>query len=169
MEEVNYLLLGILVIIALCGIKGLSEGFVRTAFRLLLNIVVMLISIFVTPVLVRNIFHSFLTEGTDALQQVPIMFVLYLLLRVGAKALVSSLDLIAKLPVLRTMNRLLGFVAGVAQGLLIVWTVFLFAELFQTTNWGMWIHSMSETNEYVKYLYEHNVLKSIIMTYVLKQ
>ena len=168
MEEINYLLLGVIVVIALCGIKGLTEGFVRTTFRLFLNIVVMVISIFVTPILVRSIFQSLLIEGADALQQVPLMLVLFIILRFGARVIVSSADLVAKLPVIRTMNRLLGFVAGVVQGLLVVWAVFLFAEIFHSPSWGMWINTMSETNEYVKYLYEHNILKDVVLTYVLK-
>ena len=133
-----------------------------------LNIVVMVISIFVTPILVRSIFQSLLTEGADALQQVPLMLVLFIILRFGARVIVSSADLVAKLPVIRTMNRFLGFVAGVVQGLLIVWGVFLFAEIFHSTSWGMWINTMSETNEYVKYLYEHNILKDVVLKHVLK-
>ena len=168
MEEIDYLLIGIIVVIALCGLRGLSDGFVRTTFRLLLNIVVMLISIFVTPILVRSFFRSFLTQGTDALQQAPMMLILFILLRFGARVIVSSLDLIAKLPVLRTMNRFLGFCTGVIQGLLVVWAVFIFAELFSTTNWGNWINTMSQGNEYVKYLYDNNILKDVILTYVLK-
>lgn len=169
MEEINYLLIGVIAVVALCGIRGLTEGFVRTTFRLLLNIIIMLISIFVTPILVRSIFQSFLTEGTDALQQVPLIFVLFIILRFGAKVIVTSADLIAKLPVIRTMNRFLGFFAGVIQGLLIVWAVFIFAEMFHGTSWGTWINSMSQTNPYMKYLYDNNILRSMIMTYVLKQ
>ena len=169
MEEVNYLFIGILMVIVLCGLRGLTEGFVRTTFRLLLNIAIMLVSIFVTPILVRNIFHSFLTEGTDALQQVPLVFVIFIALRFGAKIIVNWADLIAKLPVLRMMNRFLGFLAGLIQGLLIVWTIFLFSEIFYATSWGEWIHTMMETNEYVKYLYDNNILRDIIMKYVLKQ
>ena len=113
----NYLLVGIIVIIGLSGLRGLSEGFVRTTFRLFLNLVVLGISIFLTPILVRTFFQSLLLDGTDALQQIPFLLILFALLKFGAKFIVSSVDLIAKLPVIRNLNRLLGFIAGLAQGL----------------------------------------------------
>lgn len=164
-NNMNYLLVGIIVIIGLSGLRGLSEGFVRTTFRLLLNLVVLGISIFLTPILVRTFFQSLLRDGTDALQQIPFLLILFALLKFGAKFIVSSVDLIAKLPVIRNLNRLLGFIAGLAQGLLVVWAVFLAAEFLSTTNFGIWINTTSQMNEYTKFLYDNNLLRDIIVSY----
>ena len=165
MEDANYLLIGIIVIIGLSGLRGLTEGFVRTTFRLLLNIVVLAISIFLTPILVRAFFQSLLTEGADALQQIPLLLVLFALLRFGARMIVTSVDIIAKLPVIRTMNRFLGFITGLIQGLLAVWAVFVLAEFLSATSFGIWINTMSQSNEYVKFLYENNFIRDMIMLY----
>lgn len=161
----NELLIVIIIIIGLSGLRGLTEGFVRTTFRLLLNVIVLAVSIFLTPILIRTFFQNLLNEGADALQQIPMLLVLFILLRFGARIIVSSVDLIAKLPVIRTMNRFLGFFAGIAQGLLVVWAVFILAEFFASTSFGVWINSMSQSNEYVKFLYDNNLLRNVIMSY----
>lgn len=161
----NELLIVIIIIIGLSGLRGLTEGFVRTTFRLLLNVIVLAVSIFLTPILIRTFFQNLLNEGADALQQIPMLLVLFILLRFGARIIVSSVDLIAKLPVIRTMNRFLGFFAGIAQGLLVVWAVFILAEFFASTSFGVWINSMSQSNEYVKILYDNNLLRNVIMSY----
>lgn len=167
LDLMNYFAICILAIIGLSGLRGLTEGFVRTTFRLALNLIVLGVSIFLTPILVRIFFRSLLVDGAEALRQIPLLLIVFVLLRFGARVLVTSADLIAKLPVIRTMNRFLGFFTGVLQGLLVVWTAFTLADFFPATSFGVWINSGVQSGEYVKLLYDNNPLRDILRLYLM--
>lgn len=164
----NTLTIIVMIIIGACAIQGLSEGFIRTTFRLVLNIAVLALSIFLTPILLKIVFRNLLQNGTEALNQLFLLIIVFALLRFGVRVIVTSLDIIAKLPILKTLNRLLGFVAGLAQGVVFVWIMFMIASIFSTTTFGIWVETMSSANPYVAALYKNNLVMDAALRYFLK-
>lgn len=164
----NILTIIVIAIIGVCAIQGVTEGFVKTAFRLLLNIAVFVLSIFLTPILLRLVIFNIITEGLEASTQWIIVLVVFALLRVGVRFIVTSLDLIAKLPILKSLNKLLGLVTGIVEGVAIVWVVFCVAALLPETPFGMWVESMSASNTFIETLYQNNILLDALNKYIHK-
>lgn len=76
---------------------------------------------------------------------------------------VHFLDVIAKLPVLRNINRIGGLAVGLVEGLIVVWIVLLAIALCQGTEYGRELMSSIETNVFLKFLNDNNLLEQLIL------
>ena len=74
----------------------------------------------------ESLLLTLLTDHMVVVVRIIICLVLYAILFFVLKAVVMSLKLLAKLPVIRGINKLLGFVAGAAYGVLLVGIIFAF-------------------------------------------
>ena len=84
-----------------------------------------------------------------------------------AGAIVSAmlsavLGFIGKLPLIGFANSLLGLAAGAANGLLIIWIAFYLVAVLCTTEIGSNIIAQIYENEFLTYLYENNVVLSLL-------
>lgn len=83
-------------------------------------------------------------------------FVALIVVAILLKVVVGLLDIIAKLPVLKGVNRLLGAVAGLAQGLLMVWLILFAVAMTCTSQFGMSMLKDINDSQFLTFLYEHN-------------
>lgn len=84
-----------------------------------------------------------------------------------AGAIVSALisvvlGFIAKLPLIGFTNKVLGLVAGAANGLLIVWIAFYLVAVLCATQLGGTIITHIYASEFLTFLYENNLVLSIL-------
>lgn len=77
--------------------------------------------------------------------------------------LVRVLDLVAKLPVLNSINHMGGLFIGLIQGLLVVWLLFLLIVLCQGSDWGKQLMESIQENVFLKFLYDNNMIERFIM------
>ncbi len=77
--------------------------------------------------------------------------------------LVRVLDLIAKLPVLDSINHIGGLAIGLLQGLIVVWILFLVIVLCQGNDWGRQMMQTIQENGFLRLLYDNNVIEQFIM------
>ena len=70
----------------------------------------------------------------------------------------AALNLISKLPVLNSMNKTAGFLAGAVQGLVIVWVLFILLTVFGGTTFGRDALQMIGENEALSFIYNNNLL-----------
>lgn len=94
----------------------------------------------------------------DAIAYVIAFIVVWIAFRIIA----GVLDLVAKLPVLRSLNHLGGVIAGCAQGVLIIWIFFLVVTVFCTSSWGNWCMEMIAQSEILTYIYDKNIILRFI-------
>lgn len=87
------------------------------------------------------------------------LFITVLTLRI----LVNVLDLVAKLPVLNSVNHIGGTVAGAAEGVIVVWILFSIITLCQSSEWGQQLLKDINQNLFLKTLYTNNVVEYILM------
>lgn len=80
--------------------------------------------------------------------------------------LASALDLVAKLPVIEDVNRLLGLAAGFAKGVLWVWLAFAVVALGGATEMGMALVKQIYDSPVLVWIYENNILLMIIMRFL---
>ena len=86
-----------------------------------------------------------------------------LVLAIIALALLcKTLDLLAKLPVLRQINTVAGLAAGIAEGLLLVWVLFAILTMFAGSEFGKDALAMIGENPLLDFLYKNNLVSKYI-------
>lgn len=76
--------------------------------------------------------------------------------------LVHMLDIIAKLPVLNSINHIGGLAIGLVQGIIIVWILLFIIELCRTSSWGNQMMESIYGNAFLKLLYENNLIEQLV-------
>lgn len=77
----------------------------------------------------------------------------------------SAINLISKLPVLNSVNKLAGFAVGVAEGLVIVWIFFVFITVFNNSEMAISAYQQIESSKLLTFLYENNILMKLILSF----
>lgn len=75
----------------------------------------------------------------------------------------AVLGFIAKLPIIGFANKVLGLAAGAVNGLLIIWIAFYLVAALCATELGSTIISHIYASRFLTYLYENNLVLSILM------
>lgn len=85
--------------------------------------------------------------------------VVWTLLRIA----MAALNVMAMLPVLHGINKLAGGVLGAAEGVVVVWIVFLLVTVFCSGGLGQRFFELICENEWLMFLYKNNVIMQIVM------
>lgn len=72
------------------------------------------------------------------------------------------LGVVSKLPIIGTVDHLLGLAAGAVNGLLVIWVVFYLIAVLSATPIGSDVIAQINASEYLMFLYEKNPILSII-------
>lgn len=86
----------------------------------------------------------------------------YLLLSTGLYILSRVLNIISKLPVLNELNRMGGGIAGLFQGLVVVWLIFTLMIVFIDKPFIQEGMNQIEENVFLKLLFESNIIARVI-------
>ena len=73
----------------------------------------------------------------------------------------ALLGIVSHIPILKGVNRFTGMIAGLMEGLLIVWIAFYIVALCSTGETGRVIVSYINQSAFLKELYENNILLSL--------
>lgn len=76
------------------------------------------------------------------------------------------LGIVSKIPILKGVNRFLGIFAGGIYGLMLVWTVFYIIALGSTSEFGSAMISYIYESEFLKFLYENNLVLTLLLHYL---
>ncbi|MDO5425168.1 MAG: CvpA family protein [Eubacteriales bacterium] len=88
--------------------------------------------------------------------------VTFLLVRIVLSVAVFALSALAELPVLHSLNRILGFVLGAAQGVVFVWLVFLVLTMLTGFEGGRKLLNMIYESDVLCYLYDTNIFLRLL-------
>ena len=89
--------------------------------------------------------------------------VTFIIAIVIVRVLVSSLDIIAELPMLHGINRGIGTALGLGFALIIVWIGFLFLTIMYSNEFGQLCYGMMEESKLLTYLYENNPIMTMLI------
>lgn len=95
----------------------------------------------------------------NAMSCVITFIIVFLVLRI----LINILDIVAKLPVLNCMNHLGGMVAGVLEGIIVIWILFFAITLCQSSELCQGLLEDINRNSILKILYENNLVEHILI------
>ena len=79
------------------------------------------------------------------------------------KLLVMTLDVVAELPLLKGINRTLGFLVGAAQGVCVVWILFLLITVLGGTDAGSRILILIGQDKVLSVFYDTNLFLKLLM------
>ena len=112
--------------------------------------------------------HSFLEYVAGYLARMltnGISFLLsYFLATLLIRMIVFGLDIMAKLPVLRGLNRFAGIFVGGFRGLLFLWVAFLIITICWNTSWGRECVRMIDDSRFLSFLYEKDIFVDLYMS-----
>lgn len=78
----------------------------------------------------------------------------------------NILDLVSYLPIIHGANKTLGALAGVLKGIILIWLGFYIVTIFAATDGGKQLLIYIEESPFLLYLYNHNIVLEIIMTFL---
>lgn len=87
----------------------------------------------------------------------------YILIALFFAFLGSSLNLIAKLPVLKGINRLVGGALGIVKGVAAIWLILLVVTLFYSTEAGKTCVRLISRDTFLSFLYNHDIFIKFFM------
>lgn len=83
----------------------------------------------------------------------------FILISILLGVLVHVLDILAKLPVIESINHLGGLAVGLLEGIVVVWILLFVVVLCQGTEWGKPMMESMQQEPLLRLLYENNVLE----------
>lgn len=86
------------------------------------------------------------------------LVVTYIVVRLFLRTIFLSLEVLAKVPGLSLLNRLVGAGFGLVLQLLFLWLLFLLVAIFSSTSWGAFLYQTIQDSMWIKILYENNLL-----------
>lgn len=78
------------------------------------------------------------------------------------RVVMTALNIITKLPVLHGMNKLAGGVLGGAEGVLLVWVVFLLVTVFCSGSLGQQFFDLICQSRFLTFLYTNNIIMKVV-------
>ena len=86
----------------------------------------------------------------------------FLLITVIMRMTIFSLDIFTKLPIIKGINKTIGLLAGTAQGVVIVWILFVGATIFLNENAGQEFSEMVNESIFLSFLYKTNFIMRFV-------
>ena len=87
----------------------------------------------------------------------------FILVSIFLRMVMVALDIITKIPVLKEINQMVGAVLGLAQGLIIVWLLFIAADMLATTAFGLSVQQQISGNLILKFISDNNIIWKFMM------
>ncbi|MDD4112313.1 MAG: CvpA family protein [Herbinix sp.] len=107
---------------------------------------------------------SYITSHVTDIAINALSFVLtFIAIFVALWVISIALNIISKLPILNQLNKLVGFLVGGLQGVIIVWILFIIVTIFSGTELGGTASEQIENSMILSFLYDKNFLMNIVL------
>lgn len=151
--EINILLLSVLAFMIFKIYDGYHKGMVKEIISF-----ISLIFLCLVVVLAANGLNSYY-DGEIA--NVIVMVLLWAVLGIVhhlINVVVIPAKMIAKLPIVKSVDKLLGIVVGILETVLILWTIYTFTMMMDLGAIGEFVLQCTAESPILTWLYEHNQL-----------
>ena len=152
----NITLIIVFIIFILAAVHGYKKGMTKEISGLISWVV----TLFVMS-LVIMLYTSFrANEGKNMVLTIVILLLVALVNGI-IRLFLKPIKLVAKLPVLKFLDRVLGVVIGIAEGFLIVWLMFVLNESGLFGQFGEMITADTIRSQILSFIYEYNYLARV--------
>jgi uncharacterized membrane protein required for colicin V production len=108
-------------------------------------------------------FAKYISESlADMVLNATTFVLLFVIFTILIKILVNVLDIIAKLPVLKTFNSIGGAIIGMAESIVILWILCIVITAFSATDWGQQICQSISDNGLLSLIYDNNIIQQFV-------
>lgn len=113
--------------------------------------------------LLVNVFEEYVSAYLAKSAVKALAFVLlFVVLIIAFKVILSVVDLISKIPIIKGLNKFAGGLLGFIEALLIVWVFFFFVIVFIGNDSGSTILKMVADSKFLSILFNNNIIMSIL-------
>lgn len=147
---------GLLAIILISALIGSNRGFLLSVFAMVKNLLTIIAAAASAPIVVSRLSKSWPVREAIGY---GIALVIWMLVFGIIARLIRIAD---DLPIVSTVNRLLGFVFGVVSGLLVVWTILAILGGVQEYSWAVQIVKAARANSVVMWLQSYSPIMIIL-------
>lgn len=149
-----------LIIVFLIMVLAIVHGFKRGMTKEISGLAAWAVTLFVMSLVIMlySSFHA--NENRNTVFTIIILVIVasvYSVIRFFFK----PLKVIAKLPVFRFLDQMLGILVGLAEGFLIVWLIYVLNESGILGQFGVMIREDTGRSEILSFLYRYNYLVKI--------
>ena len=116
---------GILLVVV-CAVRGWKKGFVNTLGGIVASLLAVVFVYLLNTWALDALLMTLIADHMVVVVRIILCIALYVVLYFIWKAIITSLRILSKLPVIRGLNKLLGFAVGVVYGILLVGIIFAF-------------------------------------------
>ncbi len=155
--NLNILLLIILGFMIVKIADGYKKGMVKEIISF-----VSLIIMCVVVLLLGTGLHSYMEKEIVGVVVSVLLLVILAIAHHVLKLIFFSAKLIAKLPIVHSVDKLLGMVVGALEVILVLWTIDTFIMYFELGTIGNLIIEYSRDSQILTWLYEHNMLAPVV-------
>ncbi|MBR4983368.1 MAG: CvpA family protein [Lachnospiraceae bacterium] len=152
----NFTLIIVFLIIIFAAVHGYKKGITKELSGLISWAVTLFVIALV--IMLYTSFHN--NDGKNTVFTVIVLVVIAAIYSVVRFILIPA-KFIAKLPLFRFLDQVLGFVIGIGEGVLIVWLVYILNESGIFGAYGELIRIDTARSEILSLLYEYNYLIKI--------
>lgn len=122
-----------------------------------------------------NVKKTYETLGVNSVEEYVSLYIAYSIINCIAyivvfvlaitilKIIVHAINLISKLPVVNTMNKLGGAAIGLIRGLIIVWIGLVVVTMLGSTSLGIQMYEQINESIFLSYLYSNNLILNTIL------
>lgn len=86
-----------------------------------------------------------------------------ILVQILLHLVIGALDILARIPLIGGLNRLLGLILGLVQALFFLWLFFLILSMTSATQWGLQLMDMVQSSQALSALYDSNLFLEIVV------
>lgn len=86
-----------------------------------------------------------------------------ILVQILLHLVIGALDILAHIPLIGGLNRLLGLILGLVQALFFLWLFFLILSMTSATQWGSQLMDMVQSSQALSALYDSNLFLEIVV------
>ncbi len=102
---------------------------------------------------------------TDLIINASSYVVVFIVVSIILAVIASVLNIISKLPVLKSLNRMTGAMLGVVEGFVIVWLFFILVSVLPGNEFMEKCNEDIQDNVVLTYLYDNNIIMNVVSEY----
>lgn len=147
----------LLIIVAVLLLFNVVDGYKKGMVKSIISFVSLIILCVVTALIGNGLQSYFDGEVLNVVIMVLLLCVLGIVHHLLGIVFFSA-KLISKLPIVHSLDKVLGIVVGILETVLIIWTIYTFAMMMDLGMIGTQIVEYTRENSTLTWFYEHNYL-----------
>lgn len=111
-----------------------------------------------------NSFSEYIaTYLANVLVQALSVIVMFLIIKIILRIVTTALNIVSRLPVIKEVNKSLGGIVGLAEGVLVLWVACLVLTAFAGTSIGQNLLAAISDNGILNFIYSNNIIMKMLL------